>query len=367
LKKFLSIALVVLMVAALVLSFSGCTTDSSDDTTDVKIGYLYLSVVDDGGWTEAQENGRQYMMEELGLVDGEDVIYKENVEEEQGEVEDTIRDMIDQGCNVIIGTSFGFGDGMLAMAEEYPDVIFLHATGVETADNLGTFFAKIYQTRYLSGIVAGLATETNEIGYVAAFPIPEVIRGINAFALGVQSVNPDAVVNVTWTNSWYDPTTEKEAAAALIEQGCDVTAQHQDSTATMEAAAEAGILSIGYDLSAAETMPEVYMTAPVFDWGPYYVEVISEIQNGTWESSAYWGDITTGMPQLDALTDLAPEGAQDAVDEAEAALMDGSLVIFEGEIKDQDGNVVVEEGTALTDEELLSMTWLVEGVNGTVE
>jgi basic membrane protein A len=198
-------------------------------------------------------------------------------------------------------------------------------------------------------------------------PIPEVIRGINAFALGVKSVNPNAQVMVSWTNTWYDPTAEKAAAEALIQQGCDVTAQHQDSTATMEAAKEAGIYSVGYDLSAAETMPEVYMTAPLWDFSGYYIDRVQAVIDGTWETGQYWGNMNDGIVYLDDMTSLVSGAAVAQVDTAETAIKSGSLVIFAGELKDQSGTVRVQEGSVMTDEALLSMDWFVDNVVGTLE
>jgi basic membrane protein A len=368
-KKRLGVLILALVL--LVVSVAGCSsgsTSSDDDTTKVevtKVGFIYVGPADDGGWSQVHDDGRAKMVENM---DGKvETIVKENVPEEKSAVISTIRDMVDQGCTIIFGTSYGFMDGMVEAAEEFPDVKFEHCSGYMTSDNMGTYFGKIEEPRYLSGIVAGLSTKTNKIAYVAAMPIPEVIRGINAFALGVKSVNPAATVNVSWTNTWYDPTVEKAAAEALIQQGCDVTAQHQDSTATMEAAKDAGKLSIGYDLSAAQSMPEVYMTAPLWDFSDYYTDSVSSVIDGTWKSQQYWGGMTDGIVLLDELTNLAPGTAQGQVDTAEAAIKSGELVIFAGELKDQSGTVKVPVGTTLTDEAQLSMDWFVDNVVGSLK
>ncbi|MBK5243513.1 MAG: BMP family ABC transporter substrate-binding protein [Eubacteriaceae bacterium] len=364
-KKRLGVILVVL--AMIVVNVAGCSsTETTSDTRDViKAGFIYVGPADDGGWSQAHDQGRAKMVENLG---GKvETIVKENVPEEKSAVISTIRDMVDQGATIIFGTSFGFMDGMAEAAKEFPDVKFEHCSGYTTADNLGTYFGKIEEPRYLSGIVAGLATKSNKIAYVAAMPIPEVIRGINAFALGVKSVNPDATINVSWTNSWYDPTVEKAAAEALIQQGCDVTAQHQDSTATMEAAREAGKLSIGYDSSAATSLPEVYMTAPLWDFSGYYTDRVQAVIDGTWTSDQYWGGMNDGIVLLDTITALAPGVAQAQVDTATKAIKDGSLIIFTGELKDQTGTVRVTAGSAITDEAQLSMDWFVDNVVGTLQ
>lgn len=363
-KRRLGVILLVLMM--IVVNVGGCSSagTTSDKSKVIKAGFIYVGPADDGGWSQAHDQGRAKMVENLG---GKvETIVKENVPEEKSAVVSTIRDMVDQGATIIFGTSFGFMDGMAEAAKEFPDVKFEHCSGYTTADNLGTYFGKIEEPRYLSGIVAGLATKSNKIAYVAAMPIPEVIRGINAFALGVKTVNPEATVNVSWTNSWYDPTVEKAAAEALIQQGCDVTAQHQDSTATMEAAKEAGKLSIGYDSSAAETMPEVYMTAPLWDFSGYYTDRVQAVIDGTWKSDQYWGGMNEGIVSLDTLTALASGSAQAKVTEAEKAIKAGQLTIFSGELKDQTGTVRVTKGSTMTDDAVLSMDWFVDNVVGTL-
>jgi basic membrane protein A len=252
------------------------------------------------------------------------------------------------------------------ISKEYPEVAFFHCSGYKTTDNLATYFGRIYQPRYLSGIVAGLKTESDSIGYVAAYPIPEVIRGINAFTLGVQSVNPDAVVKVRWTSTWYDPAKEKEAAIALLDEGVDVIAQHQDTTGPQQAAEEREAFSIGYNTDMAEMAPGSYMTAPVWNWGPYYVEQTQNVIDGNFESHEYWGGLEDNIVQLAPLTDLAPEDAEEYVGEAKDKILDGTLKVFEGPLYNQEGEVVVE-GQVMTDEEMLNMMWFVQGVEGNIE
>jgi len=356
-------------MSIVLMTFSGCgSSNATENDPDVtKVGFIYVGPVDDGGWTEVHDNGRAAMEE---YFDGQVETYtKENVSEEKSEVIETCDEMVDQGCSIIFATSFGFMDGILEAAEKYPDVKFEQASGYQTTANVGTYFGRMYEARYLAGIVAGMTTTSNEIAYVAAFPISEVVREIDAFALGVKSVNPDAKVNVSWTKTWYDPATEKAAAEALISQGCDITAQTQDSTATMEAAKEAGVLSIGYSLSAADVMPDVYMTAPLFDFSEYYTEAVQSVIDGTWTNEQYWGHMSEGVVSLDALTDNVPDKAevQAAVDEATAGINDGSLFVFSGEIKDQTGTIRVAADEQMSDAEMLTLNWFVNNISGSIE
>ena len=225
----------------------------------------------------------------------------------------------------------------------------------------------MYEPRFLSGLVAGLKTESNKIGYVAAFEIPEVVRGINAFALGVAAVNPDAEVDVRWTHTWYDPAKEKEAAKALLDTGCDVIAQHQDTAGPQQAAEENGAFAIGYNVISEEKAPGAYMTAPIWNWGIYYEDQITKIMNNEWTPENYWEGMNDGIVVLAPLTANAPEGAAKVVEEYQAKIMDGSFNVFGGVIELQDGSTVGEEGSSLSDEELLSMKYFVKNVVGTIE
>lgn len=365
-KKLLSVLIALTMVLSIM--FTGCGKepekgDATGENEEIKVGFLYVGPVGDGGWSFTHDEGRKFLEKELNVP----TIYQESVKEDPAEVEKISEDMINQGCNVIIGTSFGFMDGMEASAKKHPDVKYLHCSGYKTAENMSNYFGRIYQARYLSGIVAGMKTKTNKIGYVAAFSIPEVVRGINAFTLGVRSVNPEAVVKVNWTSTWYDPAKEKDAAKALIDDGVDVIAQHQDTAGPQQAAEEAGIFSIGYNTDMSKIAPKANMTSPVWNWGPYYVEQIKKIQDGTWESESYWGGIKDGITDLAELTENAPEGAEEKVKATRDDIISGKNKIFEGPIKDQSGNIKVKEGEVMTDEEMLKMDWFVEGVVGEIE
>ena len=330
---------------------------------DIKVGFIYIGVPGDYGYTYAQDQGRKELEENLGVQ----TITVENVPETAADVESTIRNLVDQGCNVIFSTSFGYQDATYDMSQEFPEVYFFHCSGDTTSTNMSQYFGKIEQIRYLSGIVAGMKTKTNKIGYVAAMQIPEVIRGLDAFALGVKSVNPDATVEVVWTGTWYDPSLEKSAAVSLLNKGCDVLGQHQDTPSAQQAAEEAGAFAIGYNTSTADLAPGAYLTAPLWDWGVYMTEQVQDIIDGTYESGKYWGDMDTGIVYLDKLTDLAEPGTQEAVDTATAKIKGtGFTEIFKGPLKDNEGNVKVEEGKSMTDDEVWGMMWLVDNVIGTV-
>jgi len=362
-KKITSLLVTLIMVFGLLLT--GCSQSSSTTKTTTKktkVGFIYVGAAGDGGYTQAHDQGRLYMAKQLGV----ETIYKENVKEDTAEVEKVSEDMINQGCTVIIGTSFGFMDGIANQAKKHPEVKFLHCSGYKTADNLGTYFGRMYQMRYLSGIVAGMKTKTHKLGYVAAFELPEVVRGINAFTLGAQSVDPSVIVKVKWTHTWYDPATEKEAAKALISEGVDVVAQHQDSAGAQQAAEEAGIFSIGYDSDMKDKAPNAYMTAPVWNWGPYYVKEVKAIMAGTWKSEQYWGSVTDGIVGLAPLTKNAPVGAQAAIDKAKAEIESGKQKIFVGPIKDQTGAIKVPAGSAMSDKDMLNFDWFVKGVEGKI-
>jgi basic membrane protein A len=231
---------------------------------------------------------------------------------------------------------------------------------------MGQFFGKIHEMMYLNGVVAGMKTKSNTLGFVGAFPIPEVIRNINAFTLGAQSVNPNVKVKVNWTNTWYDPAKEKDAALGLIDAGADVIAQHQDTAGPQQAAESKGVFSLGYNTDMSNTAPKANMTSAVWNWGPYYVSQIKAIQAGTWKSEKYWGGYADNIVSLAPLTSLAPEGAKAAVEKAEAKIKEGNNVIFQGPIKDQSGAVKVKEGQTLTDDEVWNINWFVQGVDGTI-
>ncbi len=355
------------MLAALAV-LSGCSKKSAADTKitkdNIKIGFVYIGTINDQGYTQAQDQGR-LALKDLGIDIEKQTMYKENVPE-NADCEKAIRDLIDAGCNVIYSTSFGFMDWTLKVAEDFPNIKFGHCSGYKTAENMSAYFGKIYEARYLAGIVAGLKTKSNKIGYVAAFPIPECIRGINGFTQGVRSVNPDATVEVVWTNTWFDPTVEKQGALELLNKGCDVIEQHQDTTAPQVAAQEKGAFCIGYNSPTPFAAPKAYLTAPIFKWGTFIKDDVSKILDGTWVSRKYWEGLDKDMVDLDALSELCAPGTAEKVAEAKKAIIDGSLKIFAGPVYDQNGNEKVPAGTVMTDDEVWNMSWFVKGVKGVI-
>jgi simple sugar transport system substrate-binding protein len=327
----------------------------------LKVAFVYVAPIGDLGWTWSHEQGRLVVQEELG--DKVETAYIENVPEGP-EAERVIRDFAQKGYNLIITTSFGYMDPTVTVAQEFPNTWFVHISGYKTAANVSTVFGRIYQPRYLSGLVAGSATKSNIIGYVAAFPIPEVIRGINAFTLGVKEVNPDAEVRVVWTNTWFGPPEEKEAAEALLAEGADVIAQHQDTTEPQKAAADAGVVSIGYDSDMATFVGDTVLTSPVWNWGIKYVDIIRRVMDGTYSTESYWGGLDDHVVDLAPLSDRVPADVKALVEERKSLLTSDKWDVFCGPIKGANGNLVVAEGNCLTDEEMLSMDYFVEGVVG---
>lgn len=364
-KKIIMVLISLFMLTSL---FTGCakqvTTDASSTSgskKEVKVGFLYVGPPGDGGFTYQHDQARKYLEEQLHVK----TVTKENVKEDKAEVKKVIDGMVDEGVNVIFATSFGFMDGVEEAAKAYPDVKFFHCSGYKSnSTNFVNYFGRIEEPRYLEGIVAGLKTKTNKIGFVSAFEIPECVRGINSFTLGVQSVNPNAKVIVKWAHTWYDPATEKQAANALLDQGVDVLTQHLDSPAVQQAAQERGVFSVGYNSNMEDKAPKANMTSAVWNWGPYYVDQVKAIQNGTWKAQNYWGNMKDGVVDLAPLTANAPAAAKDKVEKAKADILSGKLNVFEGPIKDQSGKERVAAGKALTDEEQLSMDWFVQGVEG---
>ncbi|RME72313.1 MAG: BMP family ABC transporter substrate-binding protein [Chloroflexi bacterium] len=326
-----------------------------------KVAFVYVAPIGDLGWTWAHDQGRLMIEEEFG--DKVETAFIENVPEGP-EAERVIRDFAQKGFDLIFTTSFGFMDPTITVAQEFPETWFVHISGYKTAPNVSTVFGRMYQPRYLSGLAAGAATKSNIIGYVAAFPIPEVIRGINAFTLGVREVNPDAEVRVIWTNTWFGPPQEKEAAEALLAEGADVIAQHQDTTEPQKAAADAGAVSIGYDSDMSAFVGDTVLTSPVWNWGVKYVDIVREVMNGTYKSESYWGGLDDGVVDLAPLSPRVPDDIKKLIEERKELMKAGKWDVFCGPIKGANGKLVVAEGNCLTDGEMLSMDYFVEGVVG---
>lgn len=328
----------------------------------IKTGFIYVGPVGDAGWTYAHDQGRQEM-ERLPFVEPSTFI--ESVPG-GAESERVINGLVRRGHNLIFTTSFGYMDATINVAARNKDVVFMHASGYKTADNVGTYFGRMYEPRYLSGIIAGKMTQKNIIGYVAAFPIPEVIRGINAFTLGVRSVNPEAQVRVVWTQTWFDPGVERDAADSLLDVGADVLAMHQDAPATLQAAEARGAYVIGYNSDNRRFAPNAFLTAPIWNWAPLYTHIAEAVHKGTWASEQIWWGMDKDLVRLADLSNRIPAEIQTLVNERADAIKAGTFHPFTGPLKDRDGNEVLAAGQIMNDGDLLSMNFFVEGVQGTL-
>lgn len=348
-KKVLSAVLCAAMIVGIV---AGCgapaaETGGSDDAKktetsggiakeDIKVGFVHISDPSDMGYTYNQDLGTQEMQKELGLSDDQ-IVNKYNVPE-GAECDTALRELVDAGCNIIFATSFGYEDYVKEVAAEYPDIQFCHATGLQAKDsgldNFHNYFASIYEGRYLAGIAAGMKTESNKLGYVAAFPFAEVISGYTAFYLGAKSVNPDVTMDIMYTNSWNDPTVESQVAKALIERGCDVISQHSDSTAPATTAEENGVWQVGYNNDMSEAAPNASLISPRIDWGIYVTEAVQAVIDGEEIPVDWCKGYKDGAVYLSPLNEaIAAEGTQEAIDEAAAAIEAGELHVFAGPLK----------------------------------
>ncbi len=351
-----AIIVVAIIIGIFVINIYEADTEVTKETTN--IGIILNGKIDDGSWGQSHYKGLETTAEELNLS----ILYKENVTAD--EIPQIIEEFVTADCRVVVANSFEFGDAMVEAAAKYPEVYFLHATGTASDKNLSTYFGRIYQIRYLCGIVAGLQTETNEIGYVAAFPISEVNRGINAFTLGVRSVNSEANVYVSWTNSWEDDAATAEATKNLLDaHNIDVLTMHSDSLIPLDIAEERGVMSIGYNWDNSTNYPETYLTAAVWDWESFYMPIILKCLQGKFEGKNYWEGIDSGVVELAPLTDKVNPKTQTVILQEMEKLRSGTYDVFYGPIYDNVGNLRIEEGECMTDNAMLNeFDWYVEGV-----
>lgn len=358
-KILMTILIFVCLIIAGIFLINMKQQETDVTKKQTKVGVILNGKIDDHSWGESHYIGMETSAQELNL----DVVYKEDVPEDESCVE-TIENLIADGCKIIICNSFGYGEWESECAKRHPDIYFFHATGVEESDNLSTYFGRIYQMRYLSGIVAGMQTETNEIGYIAAFPIAEVNRGINAFTLGVRLVNPNATVYVKWSNSWTGDEENAEATRELIENhNIDVLAMHTDSLSPLKIADENNIWTIGYNIDNSELFPDTYLTAPVWNWEKFYEPRILECLQGKFQGIHYWEGVETGIVKLTPFTENVKPGIEERVKKEQSRLINGTFDVFYGPITDNEGNIQVEEGQSMTDDSLLNdFFWYVEGV-----
>lgn len=336
---------------------------SSANADELKVGFVYVGPVGDHGWTYRHDIGRQAIEKELaGKVT---TTFVESVQEGP-DAERVLRQLASDGNKLIFTTSFGFMNPTVKVAKKFPDVKFEHATGYKRDKNVSTYAARFYEGRYVAGLIAGKMTKSNVIGYVGSFPIPEVIRGINAFTIALRSVNPEAEVKVVWVNSWYDPGKEGDAAKALIDQGADIILQHTDSPSPLQVAESRGVYGFGQASDMVKFAPKAQLSAIIDNWDGYYVERAKAVMDGTWESQDTWGGLKSGMVEMAPFNDVIPADVQKLANDAIASLKDGSIHAFDGPIKDQSGAVKVKKGEMLDDGALLGMNWYVEGVQGKI-
>lgn len=332
-------------------------------TPPLKAGFVYVAPLADAGWVRQHEEGRKALQAALGAR--VETRYVENVAE-GADAERVIRDLAQQGHKLIFTPSFGYMEPTLKVARDFPDVKFESVTGYKTAANVSASNARYYEGRYLAGIAAGRMTRTNIAGYVAGFPIPEVLQGLNAFALGMRSVNPAAQVRVVWLGEWFNPPRERDAALTLFNQDADVITFHTGSSAVMAAAQERGRLAVAYHSDMRKVAPDAQILAVTHEWGDYYTRRARAVLDGTWKPGTVWGGVKEGMVRVGDFGPRVPQAVRDEVLARQRDIAAGRLRPFQGPIQDNEGNPVVARGQALSDEQILGMNYLVTGVIGKV-
>ena len=329
----------------------------------LKVAFAYVGPVGDGGWTFAHDNGRKAVEAEFG--DKVVTSFVENVPE-SADAERVLRDLAGQGNKLIFGTTFGYMEPMLKVAPDFKDVKFEHATGYKTAENMRTYDSRTYEGAYMAGVIAGAMTKTNTLGVVASIPIPEVIRNINSFTLGAQSVNPKVKTKVVWVNGWFDPPKETEAATSLINGGADVLMQNTDSPAVLKTAQEKGVRAFGWDSDMSAYGPKAHLGSAVINWGPYYIKSVGDALNGTWTTGGVWWGHKEGAIDMVSMAEDVPAETKAKIDTIKAGLKDGSFSIWKGPILGQDGKEVLAKDAVADDAFLGGVKFYVKGVEGKV-
>jgi basic membrane protein A len=333
-------------------------------TQPLKIAFAYIGPVGDGGWTYAHDKGRLALEKEFG--DKIKTSYVENVPE-AADAERVFRDMVTQGNKLIFGTTFGYMETMSKVAADHKDVKFEHATGYKMSDNLRTYESRTYEGAYMAGVIAGGVTKSDTLGVVGSVPIPEVIRNINAFTLGAQSVKPNIKTKVVWVNKWFDPGLEGAAAESLINQGADVLMQNTDSPAVLKKAQEKGKLAFGWDSDMTAYGPNAHLASAIINWTPYYTKAVKEVLDGTWKGGIYtWWGVKEGAIDIVSISDKVPANIKAKLETVKSGLKDGSFVIWKGPITDNEGKELVAKDAAATDEFLRGLSTYVKGVEGKV-
>ena len=352
-----------LLTASIMLMGSFGMSALADEPKDkVKAAFVYVGPTGDHGWTYRHDIGRQQVEEAFG--DRVETTFVESVPE-GADAERVMTQLALQGNDIIFATSFGYMDPLMSVAKKFPNVKFEHATGYKQSENAANYGLKLYQARHVQGIIAGMMTKTNKICYIASFPIPEVMREINTFYLGAKKKNPDVELKITWVYTWYDPGKEKDAAVAMIQQGCDIVAQHTDSPAPLQAAEEAGVLGFGQASDQMKFAPNAQLTATIDNWGPYYIKKVGQVLDGTWETGDYFGHMNEDAVQMAPFANM-PADVQAEAQRVKDAISAGELFGFTGPINKQDGTVFLKEGEVATRQQLDTMMFYVEGITSQV-
>ena len=354
--------IVKLLAATLVAAAMGVSASADAPKDKAKVGFIYVGPTGDHGWTYRHDIGRQQVEEAYG--DRVETTFVESVPE-GADAERVLTQMALQGADIIFATSFGYMDPLMSVAKKFPDVKFEHATGYKQSENAANYGLKLYQARHVQGIIAGMMTKTNTICYIASFPIPEVMREINTFYLGAKKMNPDVDLKITWVYTWYDPGKEKDAAVAMIQQGCDIVAQHTDSPAPLQAAEAAGVLGFGQASDQMKFAPNAQLTATIDNWGPYYIKKVGQVLDGTWETGDYFGHMNEGAVQMAPFANM-PADVQAEAQRVKDAISAGELFGFTGPINKQDGSVFLKDGEVATRMQLDTMNFYVEGITSQV-
>ncbi len=378
-KKLRIWTIISLLLIASMLVLSACgpqpaaeeqvVEEAAEETIEESVAmqkacFIHSSTVSDMGWTYANERGRLYLNEN---VEGVETTLIENISDFGGsDVEKVIEDFIQAGCTIIVGTSFGYTEAIAAKAEEHPDVFFLNESQYIPGDNIQSHWLRLYEGFFLTGVLAGSMTESDVIGIVATFPIPELLRRLNGFARGVQEVNPDATIKVVWINSWYDPAKETEAAESLIAAGADVVQHLSSSPASLQAAQAAGIFGIGYQNDQSEYGPDAYLGSMLIEWGPLFADSIEKIMDGTWEAGEIWYGLASGALDAGPFSDLVPQDVQDLIADYKAQIISGEYQIWEGPMYSQDGTLQIPAGEVRDDADIDQIDWLLQGIDGTI-
>ena len=353
-----------LLAGAAAVTALGMATAAGAQDDKTKVGFVFVGPVGDGGWTYEHNQGRLAVEEEFG--DQVETVFVENVAEGP-DSERVMTQMALNGADLIFTTSFGYMDPTINVAKKFPNVKFEHATGYKTADNVSTYSARFYEGRAIQGLIAGSMTESNIIGYIGSFPIPEVIRGINSAYIQAKKVNPDVQFKIVWVYTWFDPAKEADAAKVLIEQGADVVLQHTDSTAPQAAAQNAGgVYTFGQASDMYEYAPEPRISSIIDNWAPYYIERTKAVMDGTWESVSRWDGIGAGMVGIGEITSAVPDDVKAAALEMKEKIASGEMHPFTGPLKKQDGSDWLAEGETADDGTLAGMNFYVEGIEGEI-